>query len=375
MTGPALVLAMSTPVPAQVPMHPPGDPGTAPTASEDASAPAAPAPRGGGARARVEDEAGAPAPAFADLLLAPPAPAVPPPPAAPGNAAAAETAAGPAPLAPGQLLAMLAGRQGGAGPLSGQATATLDGAPAAPAGTGTPGLPLAGEAAPALDSLPAPVPPGPAAAPPLASALDAAGPAAVPVFALATGAAAEALQEAAAEAAGGPAAVADAPDTLLAGAQPAPPPRAAPPAPQLPPMAMPAQPSDGFDEGFGARIAWMAEQRLGHAEIRLNPEHVGRIDVRIELDGHQVRAEFSSAHAEVRQAIEASLPRLREMLGQHGLELGQTDVGQHRDGQAGAAGTRGQADGRAATGDAVADADPPGTAAPARMRGLVDAYA
>jgi flagellar hook-length control protein FliK len=94
------------------------------------------------------------------------------------------------------------------------------------------------------------------------------------------------------------------------------------------PISVPADPQTGFDDGFGARLVWMAEQRLGHAEIRLNPEHLGPIEVRVQMDGTQVNAEFQSSHAGVRQAIEASLPRLREMLGQQGLQLGQTDVGQ-----------------------------------------------
>jgi flagellar hook-length control protein FliK len=94
------------------------------------------------------------------------------------------------------------------------------------------------------------------------------------------------------------------------------------------PISVPADPQSGFDDGFGARLVWMAEQRLGHAEIRLNPEHLGPIEVRVQMDGTQVSAEFQSSHPGVRQAIEASLPRLREMLGQQGLQLGQTDVGQ-----------------------------------------------
>ncbi|MHC9086417.1 flagellar hook-length control protein FliK [Luteimonas sp. RIT-PG2_3] len=144
------------------------------------------------------------------------------------------------------------------------------------------------------------------------------------------------------------------------------------------PLAMPARADDGFDDSLGARIAWMAEQKLGHAEIRLNPEHVGRIDVRIQLDGNRLAAEFSSAHADVRQALEASLPRLRDMLGQHGMQLGQADVG-HRQSQgqpgqpaptASASGHDGNRDGGIA---ADLAARPP--AASTHSRGLLDEYA
>lgn len=143
------------------------------------------------------------------------------------------------------------------------------------------------------------------------------------------------------------------------------------------PLAMPARADDGFDDSLGARIAWMADQKLGHAEIRLNPEHVGRIDVRIQLDGNRLAAEFSSANADVRQALEASLPRLRDMLGQHGMQLGQADVGHRQSqGQSGQPAPAMSTPGNASDTTLVADT---GSRAPAATttysRGLVDEYA
>ncbi|SEK50429.1 flagellar hook-length control protein FliK [Pseudoxanthomonas sp. GM95] len=144
------------------------------------------------------------------------------------------------------------------------------------------------------------------------------------------------------------------------------------------PLAMPTHLDDGFDDGLGTRIAWMAEQKLGHAEIRLNPEHAGPIDVRIQLDGTQVNASFNSANADVRQALEASLPRLREMLGQQGMQLGNADIGQRQaqqqsqQGQSSARGSAGStADGGGSASTVVS------TVAPivVRSRGLLDEYA
>lgn len=137
------------------------------------------------------------------------------------------------------------------------------------------------------------------------------------------------------------------------------------------PLALPADPQTGFDDGLGARIAWMAEQRVGHAEIRLNPEHVGPIEVRVQVDGTRVSAEFHSAHAEVRQAIESSVARLREMLGQQGLQLGHAGVG-HRHNGSGES-PRGGANEAPATGPTATTAQ--GSARGLRSRGLVDEYA
>jgi flagellar hook-length control protein FliK len=136
------------------------------------------------------------------------------------------------------------------------------------------------------------------------------------------------------------------------------------------PITVPVDPQTGFDDGFGARIVWMAEQRLGHAEIRLNPEHLGPIEVRVQMDGTQVSAEFQSGHAGVRQAIEASLPRLREMLGQQGLQLGQTDVGQRHAGSGAPARRDGDIPSQ---GGSPVDAQLPSRHV--RTRGLLDEYA
>jgi flagellar hook-length control protein FliK len=143
------------------------------------------------------------------------------------------------------------------------------------------------------------------------------------------------------------------------------------------PLTMPARPDDGFDDGLGTRIAWMAEQKLGHAQIRLNPENAGPIDVRIQLDGSQVNASFHSANADVRQALEASLPRLRDMLGQQGMQLGNTDIGQR---QAQQQSSQGHPTPRGFTGNDDGSSAVTGISTQAapiivRSRGLLDEYA
>ena len=84
---------------------------------------------------------------------------------------------------------------------------------------------------------------------------------------------------------------------------------------------------EGFDDAMGARMSWLADQKIGHAHIKITPGELGPIEVRLQLDGDKVQASFSSAHADVRQALEQSLPRLRELLGQQGLQLTHADVG------------------------------------------------
>ncbi|MEB1527961.1 flagellar hook-length control protein FliK [Xanthomonas sp. WHRI 7945] len=131
---------------------------------------------------------------------------------------------------------------------------------------------------------------------------------------------------------------------------------------------------DNFDDAMGARMSWLADQKIGHAHIKLSPAELGPVEVRLHLNGDQVNASFSSAQADVRQALENSLPRLREMLGQHGFQLGQADVGQQQQHAAqnapqGTAPGGGEAGGDELLGSVGIPS------AVLRQRGLLDAYA
>ena len=52
---------------------------------------------------------------------------------------------------------------------------------------------------------------------------------------------------------------------------------------------------------------------------------LGPVDVRINVNGEQANIQFTSQHAAVREALESSVGRLREMLESSGLNL--ADVG------------------------------------------------
>lgn len=132
---------------------------------------------------------------------------------------------------------------------------------------------------------------------------------------------------------------------------------------------------DGFDEAVGTRLSWLAEQKIGHAHIKITPNDLGPIEVQLKLDGDRIHASFSAAHADVRQALEQSLPRLRDMLGEHGFQLAHADVGAQQQGRQGdggnaPAGFGGLADGTADEGTPVIV-----PASVLRARGLLDAYA
>ncbi len=77
---------------------------------------------------------------------------------------------------------------------------------------------------------------------------------------------------------------------------------------------------------LGEKLVWLAG-RQGHvAELQLSPPSLGSLEVRLSVNGNEAGAQFYSANAAVREAIEAALPRLREMLASSGLTLGGASV-------------------------------------------------
>ncbi len=77
---------------------------------------------------------------------------------------------------------------------------------------------------------------------------------------------------------------------------------------------------------FGQKVVWMATQDKQSAQITLNPPQMGPIEISLSVKNDQATAVFVSTNAEVREVIEAAVPRLREMLAGVGVELGQTNV-------------------------------------------------
>jgi flagellar hook-length control protein FliK len=62
------------------------------------------------------------------------------------------------------------------------------------------------------------------------------------------------------------------------------------------------------------------------ARIAINPPDLGPIDIYITVHDDQARIHFAVQHDAVRDAVQDSLPRLRDMLLQSGLQLANADV-------------------------------------------------
>lgn len=81
-----------------------------------------------------------------------------------------------------------------------------------------------------------------------------------------------------------------------------------------------------WDQALGQKIVWMASGAEQTASLTLNPPDLGPLQVVVSVTNSQASAAFVAAQPEVRQALEAAMPRLREMLGEAGIELAQASV-------------------------------------------------
>ncbi len=86
-------------------------------------------------------------------------------------------------------------------------------------------------------------------------------------------------------------------------------------------------------EQMAERLQMMMSKNLKHVDIRLDPPELGRLQIRMNMNGDHTTVHFTVANHQARDVIEQSMPRLREMLAQQGVQLGETSVQQQSAGQ------------------------------------------
>lgn len=84
--------------------------------------------------------------------------------------------------------------------------------------------------------------------------------------------------------------------------------------------------SQGWDEAVGQKVVWMAAGGQQSAELTLNPPDMGPMRVVLNIDKDQASISFSAQQPEVRQALEAAMPKLREMMSEAGVTVTSSTV-------------------------------------------------
>jgi flagellar hook-length control protein FliK len=77
---------------------------------------------------------------------------------------------------------------------------------------------------------------------------------------------------------------------------------------------------------FGEKVVWLLGRQAQVAEVSLNPPSLGGIEVRLNMSGQEAGAQFFSPNPVVRDALESALPKLRDMLAEAGVALGEATV-------------------------------------------------
>lgn len=143
-------------------------------------------------------------------------------------------------------------------------------------------------------------------------------------------------------------------------------------APALPVLQVPSPAgTPAFADELGQHVAWLGGQSIKQARIQLRPEELGALDVKITVNHGRVDVVFHAQHPGAVTAVQQSLPQLDQMLAQHGLSLGNTEVGQQSQGNA--EGSSG--DGRNTGSDGGDDLQPVDIPVRLRQMGLLDAFA
>jgi flagellar hook-length control protein FliK len=83
-----------------------------------------------------------------------------------------------------------------------------------------------------------------------------------------------------------------------------------------------------FAQGIAERVSWMVDSNLNGAKLQVNPPQLGPIEVRIAVQGDNAQIWMTSHSAVTREALEASSPKLREMLGAQGFGQVSVDISQ-----------------------------------------------
>jgi flagellar hook-length control protein FliK len=134
-----------------------------------------------------------------------------------------------------------------------------------------------------------------------------------------------------------------------------------------------------WDRQLGERVGVLVDQGLTNAQLKLSPAHLGPLEIRISVQSDQASVWFGTHSHATREALEAAVPKLRDMLGAQGFaSVGVSVDLQQQAPRQNASSSRYEPEYSFAAGDAAAvepTRPPAGSAARAADRSRLDAFA
>jgi flagellar hook-length control protein FliK len=86
--------------------------------------------------------------------------------------------------------------------------------------------------------------------------------------------------------------------------------------------------SADFPQGLADRVSFMVDSNLNSARLQVNPPQLGPIELQIAIQGNHALISMGTHSAVTRDALEAGLPTLRDMLGAQGFGEVSVDISQ-----------------------------------------------
>ncbi len=102
------------------------------------------------------------------------------------------------------------------------------------------------------------------------------------------------------------------------------------------------------------KIRWMVNARNSMAEIRLDPPELGSMQVRVNVSGDAASVSFIVQSQHAKDALADAMPRLKDMLAEQGINLGESEVRKDNSSQ------NGDGSGQQLAGNGVASQDTDG---------------
>jgi flagellar hook-length control protein FliK len=87
------------------------------------------------------------------------------------------------------------------------------------------------------------------------------------------------------------------------------------------------------NEQVAEKVQMMMSKNLKNLDIRLDPPELGQMKIRMTMNNDVANVHFTVSSQQARDVIEQTLPRLREMLAQQGMQLADSSVQQQNSGQ------------------------------------------
>ena len=83
---------------------------------------------------------------------------------------------------------------------------------------------------------------------------------------------------------------------------------------------------ENWGNAFNSQLLVMVKNQTHTAQLNIHPADLGPVEIQISMNQDQANIQFISQHGVVREVIEDAMPRLRTMLDEAGVNLGDVQV-------------------------------------------------